>query len=187
MNVILFDSEKAYDPVIANNLGIDKEYIISELIEDEITNEVIERRLYMNDICIKSNIHPHDKNVMTPHDKNVMTPHDKNVIYNNTTDFNYTDNFSFCMWIKHNYSSSAGVQYLFTNGRADYFIHDGAWKLGIAPPQVQMWIKPIGLSIEKPIVEGDYVIKDEASGYGEISVCNQQLFESIYKEYKEDV
>ena len=75
----------------------------------------------------------------------------------------------------------------FTNGRADYFIHDGAWKLGIAPPQVQMWIKPIGLSIEKPIVEGDYVIKDEASGYGEISVCNQQLFESIYKEYKEDV
>lgn len=42
-----------------------------------------------------------------------------NVIYNNTTDFNYTDNFSFCMWIKHNYSSSAGVQYLFTNGRTD--------------------------------------------------------------------
>ena len=64
---------------------VDKEYIISELIEDEITNEVIERRLYMNDICIKSNIHPHDKNVMTPHDKNVMTPHDKNVIYNNTS------------------------------------------------------------------------------------------------------
>ena len=62
---------------------VDKEYIISEIIEDEITNEVIERRLYMNDICIKSNIHPHDKNVMTPHDKNVMTPHDKNVIYNN--------------------------------------------------------------------------------------------------------
>ena len=64
---------------------VDKEYIISEIIEDEITNEVIERRLYMNDICIKSNIHPHDKNVMTPHDKNVMTPHDKNVIYNNTS------------------------------------------------------------------------------------------------------
>ena len=56
---------------------VDKEYIISEIIEDEITNEVIERRLYMNDICIKSNIHPHDKNV--------MTPHDKNVIYNNTS------------------------------------------------------------------------------------------------------
>ena len=64
---------------------VDKEYIISELIEDEITKEVIERRLYMNDICIRSNIHPHDKNVMTPHDKNVMTPHDKNVIYNNTS------------------------------------------------------------------------------------------------------
>ena len=28
MNVILFDSEKAYDPVIANNLGIDKEKIL---------------------------------------------------------------------------------------------------------------------------------------------------------------
>ena len=56
---------------------VDKEYIISEIIEDEITNEVIERRLYMNDICIKSNIHPHDKNV--------ITPYDKNVIYNNTS------------------------------------------------------------------------------------------------------
>lgn len=51
---------------------------------------------------------------------------------------------------------------------------------------VDLWVKPIGLSIEKPIRKGDYVIKDEAAGYGEISVCNQQLFENIYKEYKED-
>ena len=51
---------------------------------------------------------------------------------------------------------------------------------------VNLFVKPIGLSIEKPIKKGDYVIKDSSSGYGEISVCNQQLFESIYKEYKED-
>ena len=41
-----------------------------------------------------------------------------NVIYNNTTDFNYTDNFSFALWIKPNFTSGAG-QYAFTVGRAD--------------------------------------------------------------------
>lgn len=41
-----------------------------------------------------------------------------NVIYNNTSDFNYTDNFSFALWIKPNYTGSA-TQYAFTVGRAD--------------------------------------------------------------------
>jgi hypothetical protein len=44
-----------------------------------------------------------------------------NVIYNNTTEFNYTDNFSWCCWVKPNYSSTANdtIQYAFTVGRAD--------------------------------------------------------------------
>ena len=42
------------------------------------------------------------------------------ILYNSTTSFNYTDNFSFCMWLNHKYNSSAGgQQYVFTVGRAD--------------------------------------------------------------------
>lgn len=41
-----------------------------------------------------------------------------NVIYNNTTDFNYTDNFSWAIWVNTNYTGTA-AQYIFTNGRAD--------------------------------------------------------------------
>ena len=39
-----------------------------------------------------------------------------NVIYNNTTQFNYTDNFSFALWLYH---TGATVQFAFTVGRAD--------------------------------------------------------------------
>ena len=28
------------------------------------------------------------------------------ILYNSTTSFNYTDNFSFCMWLNHKYNSS---------------------------------------------------------------------------------
>ena len=42
-----------------------------------------------------------------------------NVIYCNTTEFNYTDNFSVALWVKPNYTGTA-AQYLFTVGRADY-------------------------------------------------------------------
>ena len=41
-----------------------------------------------------------------------------NRIYNTTTNFNYTDNFSWCMWIKTNYTGTT-TQFAFTNGRAD--------------------------------------------------------------------
>ena len=41
-----------------------------------------------------------------------------NVIYNNTTDYNYTDNFSWAIWIKTNFTGTA-TQFIFTNGRAD--------------------------------------------------------------------
>ena len=43
-----------------------------------------------------------------------------NVHYNNTTDLYYTDNFSFCLWIKHNYQDTGAVQFCFVVGRADY-------------------------------------------------------------------
>ena len=46
-------------------------------------------------------------------------------IYINTTAFNYKDNFSYCLWIKHNYTS--GTQYAFTVGRADC----GGWGYGV--------------------------------------------------------
>lgn len=42
----------------------------------------------------------------------------ENVIYNNTTEFNYTDNFSVALWVKPNYTGTKS-QYLFTVGRAD--------------------------------------------------------------------
>ena len=41
-----------------------------------------------------------------------------NRIYNTTTNFNYTDNFSWCIWIKTNYTGTK-TQFAFTNGRAD--------------------------------------------------------------------
>ena len=41
-----------------------------------------------------------------------------NCIYNNTTEFNYTDNFSFALWIYPIYTGST-TQYVFTVGRAD--------------------------------------------------------------------
>lgn len=41
-----------------------------------------------------------------------------NVIYINTTALNYTDNFSWCMWVKTAYTGTV-QQYIFTNGRAD--------------------------------------------------------------------
>ena len=39
-------------------------------------------------------------------------------IYCNTTNFNYTDNFSYALWCRANYTGTA-AQYLFTVGRAD--------------------------------------------------------------------
>ena len=41
-----------------------------------------------------------------------------NAIYNNTTDFNYTDNFSWAVWVNTNYTGTT-AQYVFTQGRAD--------------------------------------------------------------------
>ena len=41
-----------------------------------------------------------------------------NVVYNNTTAYNYTDNFSFCIWVYPIYTGST-AQYAFTVGRAD--------------------------------------------------------------------
>lgn len=43
-----------------------------------------------------------------------------NVLYNTTKDYNYTDNFSFCVWIKPKYFSDNRAEWAFTVGRADY-------------------------------------------------------------------
>lgn len=40
-------------------------------------------------------------------------------IYYNEPTFNYTDNFSYTLWVKANYTGTA-AQFIFTNGRADY-------------------------------------------------------------------
>ena len=42
------------------------------------------------------------------------------ICYCNTTDFNFTDNFTWAVWIKPEFNSEAGSQYIFTVGRADY-------------------------------------------------------------------
>lgn len=45
-----------------------------------------------------------------------------NVVHYDGSEFNYTDNFSFCAWINHDYShaSSSTAHFIFTVGRADY-------------------------------------------------------------------
>lgn len=43
-----------------------------------------------------------------------------NVLYNTTEDFYYTDNFSYCAWVKPNYMASNYAEWAFTCGRADY-------------------------------------------------------------------
>lgn len=49
-----------------------------------------------------------------------------NVIYNPSTEFNYTDNFSFSLWMYHLVSSNA-YNFAFTVGRADM----GSWGYGV--------------------------------------------------------
>ena len=56
-----------------------------------------------------------------------------NVVYNNTTAYNYTDNFSFALWIYPIYTGST-AQYAFTVGRADA----GGYGYGL---QVYIFIK----------------------------------------------
>lgn len=41
-----------------------------------------------------------------------------NIVYNNTSEFNYTDNFSWSAWVNTNYTGTA-TQFIFTVGRAD--------------------------------------------------------------------
>jgi hypothetical protein len=51
-----------------------------------------------------------------------------NCVYNNTSDFNYTNNFSVAVWYKHKFTSGA-TQYAFTVGRADA----GGYGYGLQP------------------------------------------------------
>ena len=85
----------------------------------------------------------------------IFTGNTSNVIYNNTTDFNYTDNFSYCMWINHNYTDSA-VQWAFTNGRADY----GGYGYGIqiaSASDIRCWFGNRIISISCPANEWHHI------------------------------
>lgn len=78
-----------------------------------------------------------------------------NVIYNNTTDFNYTDNFSYCMWINHNYTGTA-TQFVFTNGRADA----GGYGYGIQivnTSNIKCWFGNRSISISCPANEWHHI------------------------------
>ena len=61
-----------------------------------------------------------------------------NVIYSNTTQFNYTDNFSFSLWLYHDTTTENTYKFAFTVGRADM----GSWGYGInaiSPTQIRVY------------------------------------------------
>lgn len=60
-------------------------YLRVDVIRDEETQEVIERRIFPLYETGRAVCTPPDKNVPTPPDKDVLTPPDKNVLYNNTS------------------------------------------------------------------------------------------------------
>ena len=66
----------------------------------------------------------------------------------------------------------------FANGKVGYniFIPNGDEAL----PQLKLWLKGNGLSIDKEIKEDDYLIRDKSSPYGEYTVCGKKAFEELY-------
>ena len=67
----------------------------------------------------------------------------------------------------------------FSNSRTTAVVHDDK--------SVEVWLKGSGLSIDKLIKKGDYLIKDSASMYGEFTVCGEKAFNEIYKQYDESL
>ena len=64
----------------------------------------------------------------------------------------------------------------FVGDSLDYYIHDAAWKAGVAAPKVEMKIKT--LEGEMNVSEGDYVIKRVN---GEFYPCKPNVFEKTYE------
>lgn len=80
-----------------------------------------------------------------------------NVIYNNTNALNYTDNFSYCLWINQKYNGSTGTaQYAFTVGRADA----GGFGYGIIAintTTIKLWFGTRTLEVNCPSGEWHHI------------------------------
>ena len=78
-----------------------------------------------------------------------------NLIYNNTTELNYTDNFSYCLWINQNYSGAVG-EFAFTVGRVD----TGGYGYGIqihSASLIGLWFGSRRIDISCPANEWHHV------------------------------
>ena len=79
-----------------------------------------------------------------------------NVIYNNTNVLNYTDNFSYCLWINQKYTDVSTDQYAFTVGRADA----GGFGYGIMainPTTIMLWFGTRTLQVNCPSGEWHHI------------------------------
>ena len=78
-----------------------------------------------------------------------------NLIYNNTTELNYTDNFSYCLWINQNYSGAVG-EFAFTVGRVD----TGGYGYGIqihSASLIGLWFGSRRIDISCPANEWHHI------------------------------
>ena len=78
-----------------------------------------------------------------------------NLIYNDTTELNYTDNFSYCLWINQNYSGAV-AEYAFTVGRADI----GGYGYGInilSASIIRLWFGSRSIDISCPANEWHHI------------------------------
>ena len=78
-----------------------------------------------------------------------------NLIHNDTTELNYTDNFSYCLWINQNYSGAV-AEYAFTVGRAD----SGGYGYGIqihSTSTIGLWFGSRAINISCPANEWHHI------------------------------
>lgn len=68
---------------------------------------------------------------------------------------------------------------------ADEIINFSDHKVVYDASKSSILLKGNGLSIDKQIKEGDYVIKDISSPYGEFTICSERAFKDTYTEYSE--
>lgn len=60
-----------------------------------------------------------------------------NILYNTTKDYYYTDNFSYCAWVKPMYFTGNGSEWAFTCGRADYSTY--GYGIQIVDGYIRLW------------------------------------------------
>lgn len=78
-----------------------------------------------------------------------------NIIYYNTSEFNYTDNFSYCVWINQNFTGTA-QQWAFANGRADYGSYGYGIKINSAT-DISCFFGSKGVSVSCPTNEWHHI------------------------------